>query len=571
VTAVKRVLAIDLGTSSVKVGLIGFDGRLAGWESEALPLHILPDGGAEQAPADWWRALVTAARRLLAAHPDEARQVAAVCCSTQGEGTVPVDRDGAPLMDCVLWMDMRGAAYLRRHFRGPLNLSGLSLLHLPRWIRLTGGMPSPTGKDPAAHMLLIRDAFPRVYERTYKFLNVPDYLNLRLTGRFAATPDSILTSWITDNRDPDAIHYDPRLVADCGIDADKLPQIVPCTEVLGRLTDEAATAFGLSTAVQVVAGSIDTTAAAVGSGAVEDFATHLYLGTSSWMAAHVPFKKTDVRSRLASVPCAVPGRYLMTALQATAGGNLTFLRDNILYHEDELPADERVPDVFKIFDRMAARVPAGSNGVIYTPWIWGERAPVDDPSLRAGLYNLSLDSTREDVVRAFLEGVALNGRWLLKPVRRFLGRPVEAMNLVGGGATSAVWCQIVADVLDVEVRQVKDAIQANARGAAWIASVGLGEISFADVPRLVEFERVCEPDAAKRSVYDERFAAFLEIHRRMRPLFRRLNREASLQPQRRADGAATAARITSHDAADDDWGAASTTSTTAVRDPGGAP
>jgi len=284
--------------------------------------------------------------------------------------------------------------------------------------------------------------------------------------------------------------------------------------------------LGLSPDVRVVAGSIDNTAAAIGAGTVEDFAVHLYIGTSSWMAAHVPFKKTDIFSSLASVPCAVPGRWLLTALQATAGGNLTFLRDNILYHEDELLAEGKQPDVFKIFDQIAERVPPGSNGVLYTPWIWGERAPVDDRTLRAGLYNLSLGNTREDVVRAFLEGVALNTRWLLEPVRKFLGRPVDSISLVGGGGNSAVWCQIFADALGVEVRQVRDPIQANARGAAWIAAAGLGEIAFADVPALVEYEHVFEPLVVNRAVYDERYQTFLEIHKRMRPLFRRINKGA---------------------------------------------
>jgi xylulokinase len=276
----------------------------------------------------------------------------------------------------------------------------------------------------------------------------------------------------------------------------------------------------------VDAGAIDTTAAAVGSGAVDDFATHLYVGTSSWLATHVPFKKTDVFSGIASVPCAVPGRWLLTALQAAAGANLTFLRDNVLYHHDELLTEERLPDVFKIFDRIAERVPAGANGVIYTPWIYGERAPVDDRSLRAGLYNLSLDNTREDIVRAFLEGVALNTRWLMKPVEKFLGRPVTAINLVGGGGQSAVWSQIFADTLGVEVRQVRDPIQANARGAAWIAAVGLGEIEFRDVPGLVGIAEVYQPRAESSAVYDERFAAFVEIHKRLRGLYRRLNRDA---------------------------------------------
>ena len=364
---------------------------------------------------------------------------------------------------------------------------------------------------------------PEIYERTYKFLNVPDYLNLRLTGRMAASYDSIMTSWVTDNRDADAVKLRRRTGA--GL-RHRRRQAAGDREVHrgARPADAgAADGLGLAPETQVVAGAIDTTAAAVGAGTTDDFAVHLYLGTSSWLAAHVPFKKTDVFASLASVPCALPGRWLLTALQATAGGNLTWLRDNVLYHQDELLAEEEQPDVFKIFDQIAGRVPPGSNGVLYTPWIWGERAPVDDGALRAGLFNLSLDNTREDVVRAFFEGVALNTRWLLGPVRKFLGRPVERINLVGGGGQSDVWCQIVADVLGVTVRRVRDPIQANARGAAWIAAAGLGEIAFSDVPRLVEFDGEFEPGAAAREVYDAGYRTFLEVHKRMRPVYRRIN------------------------------------------------
>jgi xylulokinase len=256
---------------------------------------------------------------------------------------------------------------------------------------------------------------------------------------------------------------------------------------------------------------------------VEDHALHLYIGTSSWMAAHVPFKKTDINSSLASVPCAVPGRYLMTALQATAGGNLTFLRDNILYHKDELLQEAGVPDIFKVLDRIAARTPAGSNGVLYTPWIWGERAPVDDRAVRAGLYNLSLFNTREDILRAFLEGIAFNTRWLLAPVEKFLGRRTCSINIVGGGAQSEVWCQIFADVMKVEIRQVADPIYANARGAAWIGAVGLGEISFTDIPKLVQFKRILQPDEKNRDVYDERFAVFTQVYKQMKSVYQRMN------------------------------------------------
>ncbi|CAG0935436.1 xylulokinase [Thermoflexales bacterium] len=522
--AANLILAVDLGTSGMKVALITTHGQVLGWEAQPIGLQLTPDGGAEQSPGEWWQAFIAAAKRLIGRNLAPREAIKAICCSTQGEGTVPVDRDGNALMNCILWMDMRGAPYLQRRARGAINIAGADVVKLLRWIRYTGGMPSLTGKDPAGHMLLVREKFPEVYARTYKFLNVLDYLNLRLTGRFAATFDSILTSWVTDNRNPNAIRYNAELIKTSGIDADKFPEIVSCTTVLGLLRREVADELGLSERVQVVAGAIDNTAAAVGSGAVKDFAPHLYIGTSSWLAAHVPFKKTDVSSSLAAVPCALPDRYLLTALQATAGGNLNFLRDSVLYHKDELLQEAKVPDVFKIMDQIAARVPAGSHGVIYTPWIWGERAPVEDRNLRAGLYNISLNNTREDIIRAFLEGVAFNTRWLMQPVEKFMGRDVQQINLAGGGGNSDVWCQIFADVLNVEIRQVQDPIQANARGAAFIAGVGLGSIGFGDVPQLVEFKRIYQPTPQHRTVYDERYEIFIEIYRQMKGVYQKLNR-----------------------------------------------
>jgi xylulokinase len=511
----------------MKVALITVSGRVLGWESEPVRLIITPDGGAEQSPAEWWGAFLSAAGRLMKRNADASPNVIAVCASTQGEGTVAVDRDGNALGNAILWMDMRGAPHLRRRLGGLVNLDGADIFKVLRFVRLTGGMPSMTGKDPAAHMLLIRETMPDVYARTHKFLNVLDYINLRLTGEFVATFDSIVTSWVTDNRNPDNIRYDDSLIRILGIDREKLPDIVPCTKVIGNLRSDVASALGLRADVKVIAGAIDNTAAAIGSGAVDDYALHLYIGTSSWMAAHVPFKKTDVASSLASIPCAVPGRYLLTALQATAGGNLTFLRDNILYHKDELLQEADVPDIFKVLDKIAARVPAGANGVMYTPWIWGERAPVDDHNLRAGLYNLSLNNTREDIIRAFLEGVALNTRWLLSPVEKFLGRKVNSINIVGGGAQSDVWCQVFADVMGVEIRQAADPVYANARGAAWIAAVGLGEIRFSDIPQLVQFKKVYKPQSPHRAVYDEKFDVFKLIYKQMKGIHARLNTVSS--------------------------------------------
>jgi xylulokinase len=213
----------------------------------------------------------------------------------------------------------------------------------------------------------------------------------------------------------------------------------------------------------------------------------------------------------------------MIIMQTTAGGNLTFLRDKILYHKDELLLEEQVPDVYKVMDRIAEKVPAGSNGVLYTPWIYGERSPVEDRDVRAAILNLSLENNREDMIRAVLEGVALNTRWMLKPAEKFLARELDHLNMVGGGSNSDVWCQIFADILNREIRQVKDPIEVNARGAAFIAAVGLGRLKFEDLPSLVEIKHAYEPNPENRAVYDRSFETFLQVYKQLKPVYHRMN------------------------------------------------
>ena len=520
----KCVLAIDLGTSAGKVALFTIHGEAIGWESEPVPLHLFPDGGAELAPDDWWHAITTAARRLLGKAPVSREAIVAVCASTQGEGTVPVDRDGNPLMPAMIWLDTRGARHTQAYVAGMIQIEGYDPLKLLRWIGVTGGLPAMSGKDLTGHMLYIKNERPEVYEQTYKFLNVLDYINLRLTGEFSTTPDSIFSAWVTDNRDPWDIHYHEGLLRDFPIDREKLPDLKRCIDIVGPLKPDVADELGLSRDVKVVAGAFDVPAVAIGAGSVEDYATSLSIGTSTLLSCHVPFKKTDVSSYIASLPCAIPGKYLLMASQDTAGGNLTFLRDNIIFHKDAVLA-HNPDDFFAAINQVAQEVPPGSNGVIYTPWLYGERAPIDDPTIRAGFHNLSLATTRADMIRAVFEGVALNTRWLLGPSEKFIGgRQMNPINMVGGGANSDLWCQIHADVLNRTVRQVTDPIQTNARGAAFMASVGLGYIDFGDIPALIPYRNVYEPNPDNQALYDELFEVFVELYRQNRKLYQRLNR-----------------------------------------------
>ncbi|MFQ5614362.1 MAG: FGGY-family carbohydrate kinase [Anaerolineae bacterium] len=519
----KYILAVDLGTSGPKVALVSTQGEIVASEIEQTPVLLLPDGGAEQDPDGWWAAIKRACQALLGKRPVPVEDIVALSCTSQWSGTVAVDRAGRPLMNAIIWMDSRGAPYARRITGGWPRIEGYGLGRLLTWLRLTGGIPGHSGKDSIAHILLIKHDFPDVYRETYKFLEPKDYLNWRLTGKFAASFDSITLHWVTDNRDVNRIAYHEGLLKLTSLDREKLPALKRAVDVLGPIRPEVAGELGLSQGVQVVMGTPDLHSAAIGSGAVRDYEAHLYLGTSSWLTCHVPFKKTDILHNMASLPSAIPGRYFVANEQESAGACLTFLRDNLFFPDDELAAGPPPPDVYQRFDRIVAAVPPGSGGVIFTPWLNGERTPVDDHLLRGGFYNLSLQTGRRHLLRAVFEGVAFNSRWLLGYVEKFVRRRFEAINMIGGGANSEVWCQIHADVLNRTIRQVRDPVQANARGAALLASVALGYTTFDEIAQRVQIARVYAPNPANRPIYEALFREYLNLYRNNRKIWRRLN------------------------------------------------
>ena len=520
----KTILAIDLGTSGPKVALVTTQGELLGSEFEETKLLLVEGGGAEQSPDDWWNAIDQAARRLLARGLAPSEDVAAVALTGQWSGTVAVDEEGNALGNAIIWMDSRGAAHIGKAAGGAFRIQGYAPGKLLQWIRLTAGAPAVSGKDPIAHILFLKHARPEIYRRAYKFLEPIDYIGLRLTGRFAASFDSITLHWMTDNRDISNVTYDDGLIRLAGIDRSKLPDLQAANSILGPLRAEAARAWGLREDVQVVIGAPDIHTAQVGSGAARDFEPHLYIGTSSWLTCHVPFKKTDLLHGLASLPSAIPGRYLLTDAQECAGVCLSYLRDNILFHKDELLVGAKPQDAYRLFDEIAARTPAGSGRVLFLPWLYGERTPVDDRYARGGFFNLSLSSSRGEMIRSVFEGVAFNSRWLLKYVEQFTGRRAGAVNMVGGGAKSDIWCQVHADVFDRPIRQMKDPIEVNARGAALLASAALGYLRYEEIGERVPVANTFMPQPENRKLYDEMFGEFVALYESNKKIFARLNR-----------------------------------------------
>lgn len=506
------VLAIDLGTGGPKAALVTETGRILAHEFEPTPVDIPGDGAAEQDPDDWWSAIGTAVRRLLEGDHAPREVIRALSITSQWSGTVAVDAAGEHLYPAVIWMDSRGAKHMADLVSARISVAGYDPRRLRRWISRTGGMPSLSGKDPIGHILFLRHERPDVYRATAKFLEPCDYLNARATGRIVASHASIVAHWLTDNRDLSAVDYDDQLLDWCGLTRDQLPELVPPATIVAELLPAVADDWGLPAGVQVVTATGDVHSAVVGSGALGDHEGHLYMGTSSWLSCHLPTKRTDLLNNQAALPSAVPGRYFLANEHEIGGGALLWLRDGVGFVRDLEDANE-----------IAAEAPIGSNRTIFTPWLNGERTPVDDHTIRGGWNNLSLGTDRADLVRSVFEGVAFNSRWLLDVVESFVKRPLDGLNFIGGGALSDLWCQMHADVLDRDIRRVAEPQHANTRGAAFVAWLALGRADLDRLNRAVEVERTFRPDPVARPVYEELYRQFRKLYKAHKPIHARLN------------------------------------------------
>ena len=292
--------------------------------------------------------------------------------------------------------------------------------------------------------------------------------------------------------------------------------------VLGNLLPAAADEWGLSPATKVIAGTPDSQAAALGSGATDDFAAHLCLGTTAWLSCHVPFKKTNLLDYLATMPSAIHGRNMVSAEQGAAGKCLESFAETWLVPADELTPAGKPDDLYERIERIASEAPPGSDGLLFMPWLNGAGPPSGDSTLRGGFLNQSLRTGRAEALRAVIEGVAFNLRWLRAGVERFVGRQFGELNYIGRTAQSDLWCQTLADVLDRPIRRMTEADMATSRGAALAALVALERISVADIPSLVGVEATFRPDPRHVSLYADLFAEWLASYKANRPIFRRL-------------------------------------------------
>lgn len=496
----------DLGTGGVKTALVDETGATFATAVARYPLHHPQPKFAEQDPDDFWRAVCETTRSVLRdadVRPDE---VAAMTFAGQMLALVPLAADGTPTRRAVSWLDARADEEARRIVR---RIGGEKIVSM-----IAGA--TPTGKDLVAKIAWIAAHEPEIYARTHAFCDATGYLVARATGRILADQTAAGAFGLVD---PKTLRWSRLLAALVGTSLEKLPPIRLSTEVAGELCADAAAACGLRPKTKVAVGMADIPAAAVGSGAIGDGEAHVYLGTSSWIGVTLAKSFAAPPYGIASVPAGNAGHFLAIGESETAGACVEWL------------AREVGPGGAEIgpwLDALGAEGTPGANGLLFLPWMFGERSPVPDTALRGAFVNLSLEHRRADLLRAVYEGVALNLRWILDAFGS-VGRSCRTLRAIGGGARSDVWSQVLADVTGRTIERVALPQQAGATGAALTGAVAVGVLpDMRAIKRAVRVDRTFVPRADLAALHAEQYEAFREIQPALSRAGRRGERIARL-------------------------------------------
>ncbi|HEX8684419.1 MAG TPA: xylulokinase [Ardenticatenaceae bacterium] len=452
------LLGIDVGTSGIKALLINEGGavhaRATSDEYEFRTPHPL---WAEQDPADWWKAAVESIRRVLAEGNVQPSQIAAIGLTGQMHGLVLLDAAGEVLRPCIMWNDQRTAKQCA---------AITERVGAERVVQLTGNPVLPGFTAPK--IAWVREHEPEVYGRAAHVLLPKDYLRYRLTGDFfSEVSDSSGTSLF----DVGARRWSDEMVEALDIPREWLPEVTESPVASTRVSAEAAQATGLLEGTPIVGGGGDQAATAVGMGIVAEGLVSAALGTSGVVFAASERYRVEPRGRLHAFCHAVPGMWHLMGVMLSAAGSFRWYRD-ALGEAQQAEAREAGRDVYDLLTETAAEAPAGCEGLIFLPYLTGERTPYPDPNARGVFFGLTLRHGRAHLTRAVLEGVTYGLRDSLE-IMRDLGLTFEQVRASGGGARSQLWLQILADTFDTEIVTV-NATEGAAYGAALLAAVGAG-------------------------------------------------------------------------------------------------
>lgn len=498
------LVGVDLGTSAAKAMVVDAAGRAHGRARAAYPLRRARPTWAEQAPDDWWDAVCRAVRQATAGV--ERRSIAALALSGQLNAVVLLDATGQPLRDALVWLDVRAAseaAWLRERFGEAVraatyaSLTPINALPKLMWVRL---------HEPAS------------WQRARHYLPAKDYVNFRLTGELAAELTDLCVTALLDIRTGT---YSRELLDAAEIPPSLLPRIVASTDVVGRLSPEAARALDLAEGTPVVAGAGDMAALAVGTGVTRPGTACATIATAGHVAAFLEGLPAQGDDRLWLMLHPIPGRYFWHGMVMNAGDSLAFFR-RTLGQVEEHAGRMLGMDAFDLLTAQAADSPPGSRGLVYLPFLNGAATPYNDPHMKGGFVGLTAGHRRSDFVRAVLEGVAYNFRQVFDVLAE-LGADVRDVYVGEGGSRSTLWRSILADVLGRPLLIVEE-VDAASLGAALVAGVGVGvwpnfEVAGRQAVRVAE--RV-DPDPHRQQRYQAIYGVYAEACRSLRPLGRLL-------------------------------------------------
>ncbi|MGL4942269.1 MAG: xylulokinase [Thermoguttaceae bacterium] len=499
----KYILAHDLGTSGNKATLFSDEGVMLASETVSYPTNYFNATWAEQNPEDWWRAVCDSTRRLVAATGVDPAAIAGVALSGQMMGCTCVDAAGSPLRPSILYCDQRSEVEAA---------AILTQIPMEEAYRIVGHRVAAV--YAIEKLAWIKKHEPEVYRQTAFTLCAKDFINHRLTERFA-TDYSDASG--TNAFDINTMTWSDTMIAAAGVERSMFPDAKESIAVLGEVTSAAAAATGLRAGTPVCVGGGDGSCAGVGVGSVRPGMTYNYLGSSSWVALTVEKPVVDPQMRTMNWAHVVPGYLHPSGSVQTAGAAYAWLKTQFCGQEiAQAKAANR--SVYELMNELVDATPPGANGVLFLPYLLGERTPRWNPDARGALVGLTLATTRGDIVRSVMEGITYNLSLIVDIFRQHV--PIDTMTIIGGGAKSKTWLQMMADLYDVTVQRPNYLEEATAIGAAVVAGVGVGLFdSFDVVDRFIKIEESITPNrenqrryAPMKKVFDQTYFALEPIY-----------------------------------------------------------
>ncbi|MBR6151898.1 MAG: FGGY-family carbohydrate kinase [Lachnospiraceae bacterium] len=526
------VIIYDFGTGSVKTCLFSIETkiRLVASSTAAYGIYISENGGAEQDTEEWWEAICSTTRALFEnseVTPDEIKGMA--FCS-QMQGTVLVDEDANAVRPPMNYLDQKGVKeYKECMGSGIIKVSGCSLYKLVRNL-IVNYAGSTSAKDPVWKYKWVENNEPDVFRKTYKWLDVGDYLVARCTGRIIRTADSAFATFLYDTRKGKE-GWNKGLLKMYGIDPKHMPDIIDCTDLVGGLTEKAANDLGLVKGTPVFGGGGDTTFVNIGAGCTRPGDTHIYVGTSGWVSTFLDYQTVDVKAMITGVLSAKHGYFNYYAELETAGKCFEWVMDHLALDEIGVYLDnKKITDVeskyLSLYDYLSEevrKVPPGANGVIFTPWLHGNRCPFEDSNAGGMFFNIRVENGKRDMIRAVLEGICYHLRWLLECETKKV-KTSDPIRFVGGGALSPITCQMLADITGRTIEIIDHSQEVGAIGTALVVAAGVRGVDVLELSRqLVKANHAYIPNPENKGIYERNYRVFKKLYKNNAKSFQIIN------------------------------------------------